>query len=438
MIRKLLISEQERQSILKSHGLLSEAAGDQYMVLQNYSPEKVLGLTMAVNVSGYKDIIEFKKKCIKINSIKLSKREIKNLQPKLNNQWDALAEKCMNTPRETSIITGYGYGRESTPNKVYTEYQKILEKQRLDKEKNAELKNILTTLNPTLKNLAQDHIGYKDRKYCPNFNIEYTKNQTFRCDINNKNFGIFHQYDEGGNLQASPSSTARLYNILQPNVTLTQESGKKINEFINSQSGGLVQLKHFTNTNGEINLNFFNVKNYDDVKKLYQILENLSSKSEEIKSLAAYDNATIDNTKNWMNFLNETDNKKYCSNPAITEFLKEKILNCSFDITKTDEPGKFYINWQINKNKIIIDEFTYTLTEKEKHDGVKQNLANNFKRLIPKGHEGMVAFFDAFFIKNDRDLNKLRFAKSDKDILTFDDIKLLYDYVIQMGPYSKK
>ena len=139
-----------------------------------------------------------------------------------------------------------------------------------------------------------------------------------------------------------------------------------------------------------------------------------------------------------MNFLNETDNKKYCSNPAITEFLKEKILNCSFDITKTDEPGKFYINWQINKNKIIIDEFTYTLTEKEKYDGVKQNLANNFKRLIPKGHEGMVAFFDAFFIKNDRDLNKLKFAKSDKDILTFDDIKLLYDYVIQMGPYSKK
>jgi hypothetical protein len=434
MIRKLLISEQERQSILKSHGLLSEIAGDQYLLSQNYSVQKVLGLTMAVNAAGHNDIIEFKKKCIKINAIGLSKREIKNLQPKINNQWDALAEKCMNTPR---VINNSGK-LQSTPNKVYTEYQKILEKQKLDKEKNEELKNIIPTLNPTLKNLAQDYIGYKDRKYCPNFNIEYTKNQTFRCDINNKNFGIFHQYDEGGNLQTSPSSTARLYNILQPNVTLTQESGKKINEFINSQSGGLVQLKHFTNTNGEINLNFLNVKNYDDVKKLYQILENLSSKSEEIKSLAAYDNATIDNTKNWMNFLNETDNKKYCSNPAITEFLKEKILNCSFDIAKTNEPGKFYINWQINKNKIIIDDLIYTLTEKEKNDGVKQNFANNFKRLIPKGFESMVTFFDPFYINNDRDLNKLDFSGTGKDILTFDDIKILYEYVIQMEKYIKK
>jgi hypothetical protein len=139
-----------------------------------------------------------------------------------------------------------------------------------------------------------------------------------------------------------------------------------------------------------------------------------------------------------MNFLNETDNKKYCSNPTITEFMKEKILNCSFDIAKTNEPGKFYINWQIDKNKIILDDLIYTLTEKEKNDGVRQNFANNFKRLIPKGFESMVKFFDPFFLDNGRDLNKLDFAGTGKDILTFDDIKILYEYVIQMEKYIKK
>ena len=101
MIRKLLISEQERQSILKSHGLLSEVGGDQYLLSQNYSVQKVLGLTLAVRTGGYNNISEFKKSCINNNSILLSKKEKKNLLLNLNNQWDVLADKCMAAPNRT-------------------------------------------------------------------------------------------------------------------------------------------------------------------------------------------------------------------------------------------------------------------------------------------------------------------------------------------------
>lgn len=165
MIRKLLISEQERQSILKSHGLLSETIGDQYLLSQNYSPQKVLGLTMAVRAGGYNDISEFKKSCIKTTALGLSKKDKKNLLLNLNNQWDVLADKCMATSNWT-IEYDNGGNRKSvqTPNKVYTEYQKILEKQKLEKDTTEKLEKILPTLPPNLKNLSQDYVTSKEKK----------------------------------------------------------------------------------------------------------------------------------------------------------------------------------------------------------------------------------------------------------------------------------
>lgn len=427
MIRRLLISEQEKQSILKSHGLLSEIAGDEYLVLPNYSVQKVLVLTQAVKNSGYNDISDFKKSCINTNTIGLSKKERKNLLLNINNQWDTLADKCMGASQWTTEYDREGNPTsKQIPNKVYVEYQKILEKQKLEKETIEELRKKLPTLNPTLKNLAQDYLGYKDRKYCPNFSIEYTKDQTFRCDINNEKFGVFHQYDKGGNLKGSPLSRAFLYGVLQPKERLTYESDKKINEFINSQSGGLVGSNATSNENGEIYLDFLNVKNYDDVKKLYEILENLSSKSDEIRSLAIYEK---DNTKKWVKFLNETDNKKYCSNIDIN--FTGTQLSCSFDIAKTSEPGKFKIDWEIYKERITINELSYTLTEEEKDQTTKEKIATYFAKNIPKGFEGMVAFFSPFFLKNEKYKDKLVFQPSITEI-NFDDIKLFYVYINNM------
>ena len=156
MIRRLLISEQEKQSILKSHGLLSEIAGDEYLVLPNYSVQKVLVLTQAVKNSGYNDISDFKKSCINTNTIGLSKKERKNLLLNINNQWDTLADKCMGASQWTTEYDRDGNPTsKQIPNKVYVEYQKILEKQKLEKETIEELRKKLPTLNPTLKNLAQ-------------------------------------------------------------------------------------------------------------------------------------------------------------------------------------------------------------------------------------------------------------------------------------------
>jgi len=415
MIRRLLISEQERQSILKSYGLLSEGVGDDYLVLPNYSVKNVLSFTVAVKNGGYNNISEFKKNCINTDSIPLSKKEKKILLLKLNDKWDVLADKCI----------------KATPNKVYLEYQK-----------NEEIKKKWTTLNPTLKKLAQDYIGYKGRKYCPNFSIEFAENKSFQCNINNKDFGLFQNYDEGGNLT---SITTFLYGIIArssnphslSNEVLTQESIKKINEFINSQSGGLVGLSPIAidgkmsieRREDEIKLNPFNVKNYDDIKKLYEILENLSSKSEEIKSLVV-----IESDNKWVNFLNKTDNKKYCSN------LVEDItgVNCSFDITKKNELGKFEINWVIspdNMNKINIENLEYNLTEEEKTQTTKEKIAAYFVKNIPKGFEKMVSPFDPFFIesKNHTSIKsgKLSFFTLGIDV-TFDKIKLLYEYVMKM------
>ena len=426
MIRKLLISEQERQSILKSHGLLSEVGGDQYLLSQNYSVQKVLGLTMAVRAGGYNDISEFKKSCINNNSISLSKKEKKNLLLNLNNQWDVLADKCMAEKIVTRVTDDAGNNKfVMAPNKVYTEYQKILEKQKLEKDTTEKLEKILPTLPPNLKNLSQDYVTSKEKKYCPNFNIENIKNYTFQCDINNKNFGIFHEYDEKGNLFGHPLSSARLYNILRPKEELTFNSVKKINNFINSETGGLLKYTTSYSTNGEVNLDFFNVKNYDDIKKLYEILENLSLKSDEIKSLAAYE---IDNTKKWLNFLNETDNKKYCSNVDIN--FTGTQLNCIFDITKTNEPGKFNINWGIWKERININQLRYTLTEEEKNQTTKEKIAAYFVKNIPKGFQNMGAFLTPLFLKKDQD--RLDFQSPLSVMVTFDSIKLFYDYIIKM------
>jgi hypothetical protein len=422
MIRKLLISEQERQSILKSHGLLNEISGVDYLALSNYSTQKVLGLTLAVRTGGYNDISEFKKNCINTTQLGLSKKEKKNLLLNLNNQWDVLADKCMAAPNWSQEIDNAGTRKYiQTPNKVYIEYQKILENQKLEED----IKKILPTLPPNLKNLAQDYISSKDKKYCPNFNIEYIQNQIFRCDINNKNFGIFHQYDEKGNLYGHPLSTARIYNILRLKETLTYNSVKKINDFINSQSGGLLKFTSNYNTNGEIDLDFLNVKNYDDIKKLYEILENLSLKSDEIKSLAAYE---IDDTKKWLNFLNETDNKKYCSNVDIN--FTGTQLNCTFDIAKTNELGKFNINWGIWKERINITQLRYTLTEEEKNQTTKEKIAAYFVKNIPKGFENMGAFLKPLFLKKDQD--RLDFQSPLSTMVTFDSIKLFYDYIIKM------
>ena len=426
MIRRLLISEQERQSILKLHGLLSEDAGDQYLQSQNYSVQKVLGLTLAVRTGGYNNISEFKKNCIKTTELGLSKKEKKNLLLNLNNQWDVLADKCMAVPNWTIENDNGGHRKYvQTPNKVYTEYQKILEKQKLEKDTTEKLKKILPTLTPNLKNLAQDYVTSKEKKYCPNFNIDYIVNQRFRCDINNKNFGIFHEYDEKGNLLGNPLSTARLYNILRPKEGLTFNSVKKINDFINSETGGLLKYTTSYSTNGEVNLDFFNVKNYDDVKKLYEILENLSLKSDEIKNLTAYE---IDDTKKWLNFLNETDNKKYCSNVDIN--FTGTQLNCIFDITKTNELGKFNISWGIWKEKININQLSYTLTEEEKNQTTKEKIAAYFVKNIPKGFERMGAFLTPFFLKKDQD--RLDFQSPLSVMVTFDSIKLFYDYIIKM------
>jgi len=417
MIRKLLISEQERQSILKSHGLLSEIAGDDYLVLSNYSVQKVMALTKAVKNSGYNSISEFKKSCINNNSISLSKKEKKNLLLNLNDKWNVLADKCMKAPQQTSAYDSAGNIQyNTTPNKVYVEHQKT-----------EELIKKFPTLNPTLKKLAQDYIGYEGRKYCPNFSIEYVENKRFTCEINNKNFGIFHEYDEEGNLKGFPSLHVYLYGILRPKEPLTQESVKKINEFINSQSGGLVGPKPFSIQNGNIYLDSFNVKNYDDIKKLYEILENLSSKSEEIKSLAAYE---IDYTKKWVNFLNETDNKKYCSNVDIN--FTGTQLNCTFDITKTNELGKFEISWGIWKEIIKINELSYNLTEEEKNETTKEKIAAYFVKNIPKGFERMGGFLTPFFLKNENYKDKLYFQPPLSVKVTFDNIKLFYDYIIKM------
>ena len=430
MIRRLLISEQERQSILKSYGLLSEGVGDDYLVLPNYSVQQVISFTVAVNSSGYNNISEFKKNCINTNSIPLSKQEKKILLLNLNDKWDVLADKCMKEPKLTGVYDSNSLGGikyTETPNKVYAEYQK-----------NEEIKKKWTTLNPTLQKLAQDYIGYKDRKYCPNFSIEFAENRTgFGCNINNKDFGIFQNYNVVGKLR---SIDAYLYGILQPNEKLTKESNEKINEFINSQSGGLVETKLFRDTfEGKISLNTFNFTNYDDIKKLYEILENLSSKSEEIKSLVVYD---TDNTKKWVNFFNETDNKKYCPNFNIRPpYGSESVRNfrgvtCSFDITKKNELGKFDIIWTINPddmdndNAIYIWDLSYNLTEEEKNQTTKEKIAAYFVKNIPKGFERMVGFFTPFFLKSNTYKDKLDFFSNTE--VTIDDIKLFYEYIIKM------
>ena len=127
MIRRLLISEQERQSILKSYGLLSEGVGDDYLVLPNYSVQQVISFTVAVNSSGYNNISEFKKNCINTNSIPLSNQEKKKLLLNLNDKWDVLADKCMKEPKLTGVYDSNSLGGikyTETPNKVYAEYQK--------------------------------------------------------------------------------------------------------------------------------------------------------------------------------------------------------------------------------------------------------------------------------------------------------------------------
>ncbi len=106
-------------------------------------------------------------------------------------------------------------------------------------------------------------------------------------------------------------------------------------------------------------------------------------------------------------------------------------LSCSFDIAKTSEPGKFKIDWEIYKERITINELSYTLTEEEKDQTTKEKIATYFAKNIPKGFEGMVAFFSPFFLKNEKYKDKLVFQPSITEI-NFDDIKLFYVYINNM------
>lgn len=433
MINKILISESEKNEILTKHGLINEAVGDELLSLPNYSVEKTLQLGQATFNAGYKSVLEFKQDCLNTNKLFLKKKELNNLKSKLNSSWDYLAEKCMYQPDSTLVGSYDLYGsvpqNVKTESKVLIEYKKILE----SKKDEQLVRNKIPSMNEKQKEIANDFFSnYQNRKYCPNL-ITLFKGETFgsqditRCIVNNDKFQFIHDYKKDGSL-IGYSSIAKLFKVLEPKGKVDQNSYDKIEQYIQSLAGDLLKPSFVGDEEGTITFDVF-PKNYSDVKKIYDYLETLSLDSEKLKGLVTYGSDYI---RKWEEFLSTPENKKYCTiinrDPKVKN---NQELDCVFDESKKNEPGKFYFRWEIIYGKIEIVYMTYNLREEDKNENVLSKILEHFKSNIPSGFERSVSFFQPFFISSFLSRNILDYTFTGLQV-NFDSIKSFYDYITKM------
>ena len=106
-------------------------------------------------------------------------------------------------------------------------------------------------------------------------------------------------------------------------------------------------------------------------------------------------------------------------------------MDCVFDESKKNEPGKFYFRWEIIYGKIEIVYMTYNLREEDKNENVLSKILEYFKSNIPSGFERSVSFFQPFFISSFLSRNILDYTFTGLQV-NFDSIKSFYDYITKM------